>query len=98
VAVEKHLLEEGHLPPWFPELADRLAALSPFDYRNLEAMLGAFLKAQGLKAGKLINAVRVAVTGQTVGPEFLQVLLCLGQERVVQRLRNCIVSSIPAIG
>jgi len=94
-AVEKNLLEGGdRLPAWFSELTDHLAALQPFDKKGLEAMLGDFLKAHGLKAGKLINAVRTAVTGQSVGPEFLQVLLCLGQARVVQRMRNCAVTHL----
>ncbi len=92
-AVEKNLLEGDRIPTWFSELTDHLAALSPFDKQNLEAMLGIFLKQHGLKAGRLINAVRTAVTGQSVGPEFLQVLLCLGQARVVHRMRNCALTS-----
>lgn len=90
-AVEKNLLEAGRLPGWLPELTERLAALRPFDKKNLEASLGEFLKERGIKAGKLINAVRTAVTGQSVGPEFLLVMLCLGQARVVQRLEKCVV-------
>jgi glutamyl-tRNA synthetase len=92
-AVEKNLLEGGRIPTWFPELADHLASLGSFEKKHLEAMLGEFLKQHGLKAGKLINAVRTAVTGQSVGPEFLQVLLCLGQARVVHRMRNCTLTS-----
>jgi glutamyl-tRNA synthetase len=97
-AAEKYLLEEGHVPGWFPALADRLAGLSPYDKSNLEAMLGAFIRERGIKAGKMMNAVRVAVTGQSVGPEFLQVLLGLGRERVAQRLRNCAVPSMLTSG
>jgi glutamyl-tRNA synthetase len=51
-------------------------------------MLRAFLKEHQLKPGKLINAVRTKVTGQSVGPEFMKVLLSLGKERVVERLRR----------
>ncbi len=93
-AVEKNLLEEGRFPIWLPELADCLAALRPFDQNSLETALGAFMKEQGFKPGKVINAVRTAITGQSVGPEFLQVLLCLGQAGVVERLRQCAGSLI----
>ena len=50
--------------------------------------LMAFVESNRIKAGVLVNGVRTAVTGQTVGPEFLDVLLVLGQDTVVRRLKN----------
>lgn len=87
-AVKKNLLEGDHIPPWMLELADQIEAITPYEAQPLETMMRAFLKEYQLKPGQLINAVRVAVTGQSVGPEFMQVLICLGQKRIVQRLRN----------
>lgn len=86
-AVEKHL-RKGNAMEWLPNLADRLLLLSDFEEKPLEAELRAFLKEKDIKPGKLMNAVRTAVTGQGVGPDFLKVLTILGQERVVSRLQS----------
>jgi glutamyl-tRNA synthetase len=43
---------------------------------------------KGMKAGLLINATRVALTGQAVAPSLFEVMLVLGQDRVVARLRR----------
>jgi len=87
-AVTKTLLSDGSAPPWITALADRIEALQPFEEKSLESMLRDFLKENQLKPGILINAVRTAVTGQSKGPEFMQVLLCLGRQRVAGRLRK----------
>ncbi len=87
-AIRKHLLQDGGPPPWLPNLADHLEKVAPFDAKNVEKELRAFLKAYQLKAGKLINAVRVAVTGQAKGPEFIAVLVSIGRNRVCRRLRQ----------
>jgi glutamyl/glutaminyl-tRNA synthetase len=44
-------------------------------------------EAEGVKAGLLINATRVAIVGQAVAPPLFETMVVLGQERVVRRLR-----------
>ena len=87
-ALKQNILSDPAATEWLPELADRIADLSPYDAANLEMMLRGFLADHRLKPGKLINAVRTAVTGHCVGSEFIQVLLFLGQKRVAERLRR----------
>ncbi len=41
-----------------------------------------------IKAGVLINGMRAAVTGQAVGPGLFDILIAIGQKRVVERLHN----------
>jgi glutamyl-tRNA synthetase len=45
-------------------------------------------QAAGVKAGLLINAIRVAIVGQAVAPPLFDTMVVLGQERVVHRLRQ----------
>jgi len=47
----------------------------------------AVAEAVGVKAGLLINAIRVAIVGQAVAPPLFDTMVALGQERVVRRLR-----------
>jgi glutamyl-tRNA synthetase len=44
----------------------------------------------GIKAGILINAIRTAVTGQPKGPGLFDVLITVGQRRVVERLAKAV--------
>ena len=41
----------------------------------------------GVKAGALIHAVRVALTGKTVSPGLFEVMALLGRDRVRQRVK-----------
>ena len=69
-----------------PALADALAALPEFDAVSTEAALRSVAEARGLKAGTLIHAVRVAVTGTTVSPGLFEVVALVGRARVLERL------------
>ncbi len=86
-AFDKHLEQDPNVFKWLPDLIRTLEDMDKFDVALLEDTLKKFLAAHQLKPGQLINAVRTAITGQAVGPEFLQVMLCLGKERVVARLK-----------
>ena len=40
---------------------------------------------RGIKAGALIHAARVAMTGRTTSPGIFEVLVLLGRERSIER-------------
>jgi glutamyl-tRNA synthetase len=70
------------------ELANRIEANPVFDEAHVEAELRKLAQECGVKAGVLINASRAALTGQPVGPSAFAVFVCIGRERVIQRLRK----------
>jgi len=84
-AVAKHLRVEG-MTAHLKALAAALVALPEFDIASTEAALRQVAEARGLKAGTLIHAVRVAVTGTSVGPGLFEVLALVGRARVLARL------------
>ena len=88
-AVQKHL-EDPEVSSWMPGLIDGLVQLEEFDTQAVENFMRQFLAEKGVKPGKLMGAVRTAITGQGVGPDFLKVLSLLGQQRVVERLESAI--------
>ncbi len=69
-------------------LADKIAATDPFDLAETEKSLRGVAAEKGVKAGLLINATRVALTGQAVAPGLFDVMVTLGRQRVVARLRR----------
>jgi len=86
-AVAKHLSAPDlglHLDAW----RDRLRTVEPFAAAPLEAELRALAGERGIKAGTLIHATRVAVTGQAVSPGIFEVLEVMGRDRVLSRLAD----------
>ncbi len=67
---------------------ERVATLEPYTTEQLEAALKEVVAAAGKKVGDLIHAVRVAVTGTTVGPGLYDCLVILGRDRSLARLHH----------
>ena len=65
-----------------------MAALEPFDEATAEAGLRALAADMGLKAGDLIHPLRVALTGQKVGPGIFETLVLLGREEALRRIAH----------
>jgi len=78
------------VPALLVELGGRYAEAAEFTEASTEAVLRGFAEEKGLKAGVLINGARVALTGQGVAPSLFAVMISLGRERVVERLRSAV--------
>lgn len=84
-AVEKHLSAPG-LRAHVEALRPSLSTLEPFDEAAAESALRAVADARGIKAGVLIHATRVALTGRAVSPGLFEVMVLVGRERTAARL------------
>jgi glutamyl-tRNA synthetase len=84
-AVEKHLLLPG-LRDHLEALAAAWRAVPDFAEASVEAVLREIAAARGVKAGVLIHATRVAITGRTTSPGLFEVLVLIGRERTLARL------------
>jgi glutamyl/glutaminyl-tRNA synthetase len=71
----------------FSTLIDAFEQLDAFDPRTLEETLRLTAEREGVKAGALIHATRVAATGRAVSPGLFEVLELLGRDRTVERMR-----------
>ena len=63
---------------------------APFDEASLEQHLRQLAERRGVKAGTLIHATRIAMTGRMVSPGLFDMLVLLGRERVLDRLNRLI--------
>jgi len=72
----------------FAELANRFDALEPFDAGAIEDIARAYAEELGVGAGKVIHAVRAALSGRSWGPSLFSMAELLGRERCVRRLRT----------
>jgi glutamyl-tRNA synthetase len=65
-----------------------LGSVHPFDEGGVETAIRQTAADKGVKAGELIHLARVAMTGRTTSPGIFEVLVLLGRDRVMARLRN----------
>ena len=86
-AVEK-FLHDDQVRQVLIELGDRYAASQdPFTEAELEKLLRDFAAEKEMKAGALINGARVVLTGQGVAPSLFSVMIALGKDRTISRLK-----------
>ncbi len=55
---------------------------------SLETIIRSFAEEEGLSAGKVIQPLRVAVTGSTASPGMFETLWLLGREKVLRRIEK----------
>ncbi len=60
---------------------------APFDGTIAKALLESTAEATGIKLGKVMQAVRLAVTGLGAGPDLMEVFSILGPKEVAKRIR-----------
>src|ERR1700726_837773 len=85
--------KDEKLPALLAKLTESLAALPDWNHDACDAALRGVAAAEGVKAGLLINATRVAIVGRAVAPPLFETMVVLGKDRVIARLRR----ALPAI-
>ncbi len=82
--------KDERLPGMLEKLANALDALADWNHDACDAASRAVATGEGVKAGLLINATRVAIVGRAVAPPLFETMVVLGKERVVTRLRRAL--------
>ena len=88
--LKKNVLKHEGLKEWFPMVADRLEAIETFTPEEIERVMREMAEELEIKPGIIINGIRTIVTGQAAGPGIFDILITVGQERVVDRLRKAV--------
>ena len=73
------------------QLVKAYQQLDPFNLETTEETLRTITANQGIKAGQLIGAIRVALTGQAVSPGIFDIIVTLGQKRTLERLNRLLL-------
>ncbi|MBI2925284.1 MAG: glutamate--tRNA ligase [Verrucomicrobia bacterium] len=84
VAAQKHLTRD--VLPSLERLRTAFSRLEHFNAAALESGLKATATELQIKSVMLIHPVRVACTGQTIGPSLYHLMEVLGKQRVLRRL------------
>ena len=87
-AAAAKFLADQRLKDLIPALLDLYRNDDAFTLQSTEEILRGLAEKEGIKAGLLINAVRVALTGQGVAPGLFEVMQVLGREKTIERLKR----------
>mgnify|MGYP000955708892 FL=1 len=68
--------------------AEALEKLEDFTHDKTEEALRSITDEMGLKASEIIHPTRLAITGRTVGPGLFDIIVLLGKEKTVERMRK----------
>ncbi len=82
---------------WKPEtpgimekLASHLDALPSFDSSSLDEAIKSFLEVSQLGMGPVMNALRLCLTGASIGPHLTDIMSVLGKDETLRRIRMAI--------
>jgi glutamyl-tRNA synthetase len=87
-AVQKHWKEDT--PEQLNELISILANIDDFTAQSTEAIVISWIESKGYPLGKVMNAVRLALVGESKGPHIFDITEILGKDEVIRRLKNAI--------
>ncbi len=82
---------------WTPDMHIHMAKVIeilntvPFEHDAIhKALLDDYIAANGLNTGKVMNSLRIAVVGRTVGPDMITLILMLGKDETIRRVERAI--------
>jgi len=84
------VLEGETVPEVLKAFVSELEGIEKLSDENVKAAIKAVQKATGQKGKNLFMPIRVAITGQTHGPDLPKSIAILGKETVISRLKNVI--------
>lgn len=70
------------------EFVEVLAAINDWSVASIDAAARSFAEARGLKLGKVAQPLRAALTGRTVSPGIFEVMVLIGREETLARLKD----------
>lgn len=88
----KKFLKDDRLGDLLPRVQEELARVQEWSHEEIERAVRGVAERAGVKAALLINAARVALTGQGVAPPLFATMELLGKEKVVTRLQRLVDS------
>jgi glutamyl-tRNA synthetase len=72
------------------ELADVLRAREPFDVEGTEEYVKTWIEQKGYHLGNIMNAVRLALVGEGIGPRIFHLTEAIGKEETIRRIQQAI--------
>jgi glutamyl-tRNA synthetase len=83
--VAKHWKPE--IPGLMLELSALLTTLDVFEREPIHHSISEWLNTKGIGMGKVMNPLRLAITGDALGPDLISMLVVLGKQETLNRIQ-----------
>lgn len=77
-------------PAILEKLAQQFNSLTTFETSTLDTAIQSFLSENQLSMGAVMNALRLCLTGASIGPHLTDIMALLGKEETLRRIRQAI--------
>ncbi len=81
---------KADVPELLFELNSELKQLEKFDTEQIHTTVEAFINKKEIGMGKVMNAIRLAITGDAIGPDLKMIMQILGREESCKRIEKAI--------
>lgn len=71
-------------------LMEKMKALTTFNREELEKLFKYIFEKHDISPGRLNKPVRLALSGKTMGPELLDIIMIIGRDKTLKRLGNAL--------
>ena len=72
------------------ELIEVLNVREPFDVEGTEEYVKTWIESKGYNLGNIMNAVRLTLVGQGIGPQIFHITEAIGKEETIKRINYAI--------
>lgn len=87
--------KDEKVPVLLEKLEHALTALPDWNHDACDHALRQVAADEGVKAGVLINATRVAIVGRAVAPPLFDTMVVLGRDKVISRIKSALTALAP---
>ena len=89
-AVDKFLSSDSDIVDMLQKTVIYIEEIKEYTQDELESIFKQIMEETGLEFGKIAQPLRVALTGTTVSPGIFEMLLALGREKTVHRIKEAV--------
>ncbi|MDO5725061.1 MAG: glutamate--tRNA ligase [Tissierellia bacterium] len=83
------VLKGEQVPTLLKALKSNIAALDKLTFEDAKGLMKKIQKETGIKGKNLFMPTRIAITGNSHGPELANVLYLLGKDKLIKRIEAC---------
>jgi glutamyl-tRNA synthetase len=90
VEAREKFWKDEKIPGLLAKATAALEALPDWNHDACDAAARAVATAEGVKAGVLINAIRVAIVGRAVAPPLFDTMVVIGRDAILRRMHKAV--------
>ncbi len=80
------------VPDLMQALTQQLSTLDTFDAEHIHSAVEQLIQEKEVGMGKVMNALRLAITGDAIGPDLKAIMVILGKAETLKRIESAILN------